>query len=182
MHMIQKAVIIPVTTALVLCIISFFAVKSTDSYLPIRQDTVFAYHDSLPQKADQANSVRENTWIGTAAFSDKKFDLVFENRYSNMDNAVSLLKSGNAIGEYGCSYIKTISSNAKTVSSSKTLEVKTVYGDFKYAFADKFVSDSEYNIISYSPRAKRSIVVFYQKAANAGLSSDYEAYVFEGVE
>lgn len=182
MRLMQKMVIIPVTIGIVLCIVSFFAIKNTDAYLPFQQGTVFAYHNSQPQKAEEAKAVGENTLIGTVEFSDKQLELVYENDYSNMKNAVSMLKNGSTPDEYGCVYLKTISSNAKLLSDSKAIQLKTVYGDFKYKFAEKFVADSEYKVLSYLPRAKKSVVVFYQKSNGIGLSSDYEALVFEEVK
>lgn len=179
MRSVQKMVLIPVITGVILCIVSFFVIKSTDAYLPIRQDTVLAYHNFLPQKADDVNNIKENSIVGSIEFSSKQFDLVFENDYSNMKDSFSMITGSSNPSEYGCVYIKTISSNADAASKSSQMSLKTLYGDFNYKLVDKFTKNSEYKILSYSPRAKRSVVVYYQKSDGVGLSSDYEALVYE---
>lgn len=179
MHQMQKMVIIPVITGILLCVVSFFAVKSTDTYLPIKQGTVFAYHNEQPEKASDVKSVKANSLIGTVAFSNKKFDLVYENDYSNMKNALSMTEQSSTPDEYGCVYLKMISSNAKAVQNTKKMQLSTVYGDFKYNFTEKLTVDSEYKALSYLPRASKSVVVFYQISNGVGLSSEYELFVFE---
>lgn len=179
MHHIQKMVIIPALTGVFLCVVSFFAVKSTDSFLPIKQGTVFAYHHIQPEKADDVKNVGENSVVGSISFASKQFDLVFENEYANMENAVSMLKTGSTPDAYGCVYLKTVCSNAKAVEGAKTLRLNTVYGDFEYKFKEKMTADSEYKALSYVPRAKKSAVLFYQKSNGIGLSGEYEVFVFE---
>lgn len=182
MRSVQKMVVIPVVMGVILCIVSFFALRSTDAYLPIGQGTVLAYHNSLPHKADDVKSIKENSIIGSIELSKKQFNLVFENDYSNMKDSFSMLKGSNSPNEYGCVYVKTISSNADAVSKSSKMSLKTLYGNFNYKLADSFTENSEYKIMSYSPRAKKSVIVFYQMSNGTGISSDYEVYVFEEVQ
>lgn len=182
----QNAIILPIATGLILAI--FLCVYFNSNFqhiIPVPQNTVLAYHDSMiidsSAKAEW-DELTPNASIGDIELGNTTLALCYEADYFNLVGSVSVLKESTAFNEIGSAYLKTTTENAKLFQTSKDISVNSEYGSHKYKLADELEFNNEFEVKSYAPSLPKSLVVYYQGSNGAGLSSTYNAMIFEEVE
>jgi hypothetical protein len=184
-EILYKGIVIPLIIGIILGVAFFFVLRTTDVFKPVSSGTQIAYHDSILDSADVvlANSVDElepNDAIGTISFGDSSLNLRYCCDYSNMISCYSLEKGSATFGEAGVAYLKAYAGNVENLGK-KNITINSIFGTYKYKYVDSFEFKNEYEITSYMPNLGKSLVVYYQKSDGNGISSSYEAIVYEEV-
>lgn len=184
---VQTTVILPIVSALILSIAFFVFFKcNSDIILPFPQNAVIANHDHLVSDNKRVSDkktfdeIKSNDNIGTVSAGDTDYIIRFEADYSNMISSLSLQSESVQFGEIGTVYLSSFYKNGQAFEDADRITIDSIFGNYEYKKADSFTADNEYKILSSSFKGK-TIVIYYQKTDGVGLSSDYQAIVYEEV-
>jgi hypothetical protein len=185
---ITNVIIIPLVLGLVFGIAFFLFFKAnTDIVLPVNDGTVFAYHDQRSSSSDvvdksSLDELVSNDNIGTLTTGKTTLNVKYDADYSNTVGSVSLNDNGCRFGDVGYTYLYAYSGDIKAIDTDDVLSVDSIFGKYKYEYVEQYTANSEYELLSDSPKVKKGLVIYYCESDGAGLSSKYKALVFEEVE
>lgn len=183
-EILQNALILPlvfgIVVAIIFCIFMNFRI---DRLLPVPNDTVFAYHDSVEENAEKPNidALTVNDNIGSITFGKTSLAIRYQADYSNLVGSISMLENSKALNETGFAYFKATSSNAREIKKAEAININSIYGEFNYSLVDEKSFDNEYQATIYAPKMKKGLVIIYQASDGYGLTSKYNALIFEEV-
>lgn len=183
-EILQNALILPlvfgVAFAIAFCVFMGFNI---DGLLPVPNDTVFAYHDVIEENDEKPklDNLTKNDNIGAISFGNTGLTLRYEANYSSLVGSVSMVDGSKPLDEIGATYLEATSGNAKEIEKAGRMKINSLYGDFEYRLADKKSFNNRLDVIGYSPRMSKCVIVFYQNSNGNGLTSEYNALVFEEV-
>lgn len=180
----HKAIILPAVTGIVFAVLLFSYINANmASLLPVAQNTVLAYHDSIGGDNGEvdADNLKQNDIIGTASFGTQKLNIRYEADYSNLMGSLSLTENSTTFEKIGCAYLKTTASSAKLIAEEGRIQVESIYGSYEYMLSDEMHADNEYQIVTHSPKAPRSLVIYCRYSNGAGFTSGYKMLIFKEV-
>lgn len=180
----KSGVIIPAIIAFVLGIIGVLFINgNVDNISPFTNGEEILYYENLSPdeklEAKRTDELAKGDLAGTIS-SAGSINLRYNNDYVNMGEEASLLDRGVFPGEVGTAYIQITNNNKEKFSSSITF---TGIFNGKYKQVDEKSVNTEDAVFLVAPRAKSSVVVFYQERGRYyGLSSKYRVIVYEEVK
>ena len=178
--LVQKAVIIPVITGIILCgTFYLFLSRNISELLPFDNQTVIAYHDAESEASQEKTDpsvweeLTDNEIIGTID------DITM--RYHASETAfisdASVMPVSAAFDQIGCTYIKVLNVNANDFGNIVT--VNSSYGSYEYQYVSSFTAENEQEILYTSPASKNSMIIYYRISDEAGVTSQYHAMIYE---
>lgn len=181
-ELIQNGIILPIVATLILFVVFFLLFKGNVARLvPVSPGTEIAYHDSLSEPADNSAEIVKNQSLGTVTWDDVSLNLYYDADYSYLKKGMAVMPSGSNLKNSGCAYLKTTYTNAAELEKGSVVCV-TVDGDKRFynCYDDKSFN-SEYELLRFSPKGEKTLVVYCQDSDGAGLKSGYNALIFKEV-
>ena len=177
----KSGIIIPAIIALVLGIIGVLFINgNVDNISPFTNGEEILYYENLEAdnkvEAKKPEELTKGDMVGQIS-SGTTLNLRYMADYVSLPSEASLSDKGVFPGEVGTAYIQITNNNKGAFSSSFTLS-----GIFsgKYKKVDEKSVNTEDAVYLVTPRAKSSVVVFYQERGSYyGLSSKYRVMVYE---
>lgn len=173
----QTAIILPVVLGLILCVaFSLFFYFRPQTVLPTEQGKTFAYFDeTLPSDSP----FKKNETVGKLEIGSSSFDLKYDADFSQLANSLSLKKESNLPDETGCLYVYALGNALKTDAGANEVVLTTSDTQRTYEFDKTITVRSENEALSVAPDCKNSLVVYYERTASVGFSSNYTVHIYK---
>lgn len=180
-----KGIVFPLCAALFIGTVFFAGIKAFAGRLfPVPSDSEIAYHDTLelPDKAaDDLSAAKRNDIIGSISCNGE-LTLRLDADYSALKECASLNSCGVIPGNTGCSYIKLSANNVSKISTSNPIVITLKGMEYNYKFTGEKLVNSENEALSLQPAGKSTLVIYYRVTKGIGLTSDYYALMYKGVD
>ena len=192
----KKVLTVPVCMALVLGIALFAYLKlNIDSFIPLFNNTQYAYHDSAIDKEEEnvqemefetdknadPSTFEKNQCIGVIR-AGEGYAIRYDMDYSRIQDSVSYLPQSVPFGETGFTYLYAGNFNAKDIAKDKSLTISSVFGEKRYVFKNRKSFTAEFDTLNYAPDCESAVIIYYRDSKNAGFTSKYIALVYEEVK
>lgn len=179
---ILKVIVLPVILALVTGIVFFFILSERGAKLfPAANNVNLAYYDNLSPDDEVHDDLAPNVMLGSIN-SNGELKLRYKADYSNLIDCASLTKGSADFGATGCNYIKINSNNVSKISTSDPLTVIRNDGEYTYEYAGEKLVESENEALSLAPEGRSSLIVYYRVTKGTGLTDEYYALIYKGVD
>lgn len=180
--LVLKAIVLPVALAAVTGIILFFVLSSgAVKFFPANSGVNLAYYDNLNPDDEVHDDLAPNVMMGTLS-STGELPLRYNADYSNMLNCASLVKGSADFGKTGCNYIKVNANNVAKISTSDPLTVISNENEYTFEYAGEKLVNGENEALSLAPEYKTSLVIYYRVTKGTGLTNEYYALIYKGVD
>ena len=206
----KSAIMMPLCVAFVLAVIlSIYFKLNIDKFIPMDNNTQYAYHDLKDEDVDELFSgsknddKKENTLVDNINYKEDKnadpasfkknqcigvirvgkgYGIRYDMDYSRIQVSVSYLPNSVPFGETGFTYIFCGNTVGKEIKKNNNLSIGSVFGDKNYVFKSEESFNSEYEAQTFAPICESAVIIYYRESENAGFTSKYIAMVYEEVK
>lgn len=182
---VKNGIIIPAIIALVVGITGLLLINSNVVNIsPFTNGEQILYFENLSPEDKITDEKNPENFKGGEVIgkinSAAVMNLRYKADYSSLAKDASLDEHGVFPGETGTAYIRITNNNKDKIGS--TLSVSGLYASEYKKTEEKTLSNEE-AVFRVAPRARSSVVVFYQtRGSDFGLSSKYKAIIYEEVK
>lgn len=188
---IKKAVIMPVSIAVMVAAVFFAVGSSFQQEFNSRETVIAGFNAEKPMgeynesdKSEAEEFYEKNCVAGALTFKNSKLTLIYDADASLLgaENTASVLNNGRRIGEVGCTYVYGYKSQLKELSmlqSGDEITVESVYGDYKFSVISVETVIGENSVLVKNPDASRSLVIYTDRDNGAGISKEYVVVIAE---
>lgn len=183
-EILTKGVLLPLIIGIVLAVVFFVFLSNTNALKPVSDGTVFAYRDEIGAdsaivEVDKLSSCKANDCIGSFNASGEDIIVRYNADYSNMMNALSFV-DGVEFGN-GVAYLKANESVADSMKNAKKCIYSGTFGTHTYVYSQTKEYDSEHLALMDAQSISSGVIVLYQPVEKYGLTSSFNAVIFEEV-
>ena len=180
---IKRGIILPLVAALVAGVLGFFATSiGLDGITPFKSESRVLYFDETQPSNDLAidlTALKKGDIAGVLN-SKEEMALRYCTDYSNLLTEASLSDRGTYPDGIGTAYVEIINSNSSKFGEEVIFA--SASGECIYKKTDEKTLKSENDVFFISPRAEKSMVLYYRMRGEGGLSSKYKAIIYEEAE
>ena len=160
----QKAILLPLITALVIGAVFFVVMKGSERKLvPFSDGSVIAYHSETEEEtAGEINGI----------------PMRYDADYASLINMAGIHSGSASFDETGCVYLQILNTNADKLGDTVTVTLPDGKS-YRYTYAYELTAPDEQQALMTAPAAAKSLVVYFHPSEGVGLASQYQILVYE---